>query len=368
MVSSSNTINYVQTKQEPISRSTIQGDELILTSDSGSGTGCWDDEDCTTYPTEAGSGDDLITPRIIRISPQTTPTTRYYATARPTSSSNRGKQCDSDDEDCLEGSGSEDGEDDDDDDEDDNDEEDGQSGPPKGNRYKPDYSGQVPGSRPLAVPPTSPTYSRPDPPRSPFVQPSPPPAPSTPYTEELDRSIMFTSRPIPPVGPIYPTYGYQYPKPRPSPPPRPTGRPVIVDVPKPMIPIHHQKEKEKVKPNPSTHTTSYSKSSADRTALIIGLIAVILIVIVIIAPIIVFIKVRYRSTGACKAIDERNKKCSNYQFAPVAGTPAMLAVSRAGSVSHLGTGAGNGNPGVTSNQQQQQANKLPKKKDLEWYV
>ena len=332
--------------QEASEKNTVEGDELILLGDQGSG--CWDDEDCTTYPTEVGSGDDLITPKvthILRSTPHprqasvTTP--RYHANAGGGGKARGNNQCD-DDEDCVEGSGSDDD-----------------------NTPRPSYSISTsppwPGNRPLPMPPTtSPTYERP-----PFIYPTPPPAPPTPRTEEVDRSILFTSKPIPPAVPVYPN-GRNYPAPRPSPPPRPTGRPVIVDVPKPVIPTHVKEQREKEKPKPTTTYTTYNKSSADRTALIIGLIAVILIVIVIIAPIIVFIKVRYRTGSACKTVDERNK---NYQFAPVTATPPTTllttAQNGASSVSHL-----NGASSMTAvNEYNKQASKLPKKKDLkEWYV
>lgn len=150
-----------------------------------------------------------------------------------------------------------------------------------------------------------------------------------------------------------------------------------MDVPKPVIPTY-VKEKEPRQPArpPPPHTTTYSKSSADRTALIIGLIAVILIVIVIIAPIIVFIKVRYRNSASCKSVvvvsgDEPQRHNKNYQFAPVATsmtpTPqATLLTSQsmngAGSITHL-----NGSSSMHADFKQ--AAKLPKKKDLkEWYV
>lgn len=121
----------------------------------------------------------------------------------------------------------------------------------------------------------------------------------------------------------------------------------------------------KPKPPPQ-HTSTYSKSSADRTALIIGLIAVILIVIVIIAPIIVFIKVRYRNSAACKTVvDDNTARKSQYQFAPVAATQSATLLTThtgASSITHL-----NGSSSMNINVKD--AAKLPKKKDLkEWYV
>lgn len=234
----------------------------------------------------------------------------------------------------------------------------------KNNIYNPASPAPWPRNRPLPMPPT-PSYGRPY-----YAQPSPPS--TTP--EEVDRTILFTSRPIPPAIVAYPG-SRQYQQPRASPPPRPTGRPVIVDVPKPSIPHHNQnqnKDKERskhgVKPTVTTHTT-YSKSSADRTALIIGLIAVILIVIVIIAPIIVFIKVKYRSNGTCKTIDDRTLN-KNYQFAPVSGMPQMLAnANGSGSMNHLTGSVAGTMPRGQPPGEYKQAPKLPNKKDLkEWYV
>lgn len=164
------------------------------------GSGCWDDEDCTQFMTEAGSGDDLITPRVLHI-PRTTLSPRTVVTTPR--SYVPGKQRCGDDEDCVEGSGSD---------------RDDETTP---RRPQLVTVGPWPG-KPLPMPPTTArTYEyRPHT----YVYPTPPPAPTT---EEIDRSILFTSRPIPPSGPVYPGGSHYAPPPRPSPPPRPTGRPVI---------------------------------------------------------------------------------------------------------------------------------------------
>lgn len=188
-------------------------------------------------------------------------------------------------------------------------------------------------------PETTPGYVRP------FSHPEIPLQPTKNYE---DNSILYTSKPIPPALP--PNYiGIPHTV-RPSPPPRPAGPPVIVQVPIPDIPL---KAKENLKP-----TTTYTKSSADRTAMVIGLIAIILIVIVIIAPLIVFIKVRYR-TGTAFKVEETK----NFHFTPVAGTPVLLGPSPGSHQTQL-----NGTASKSQNMEQK-APKLPKKKDLkEWYV
>lgn len=146
-----------------------------------------------------------------------------------------------------------------------------------------------------------------------YVRPHQPP-PSTAW--EDDKSILYTSKPIPPSDPVTPWP--VMPKPRPTA-PRPTGPRVIVDVPKPVIPSKGSTSAGSggIKPGsptggkrdrdtdkgsrgrtPSvistTNTSVYNKSAADRTALVIGLVAAILIIIVIVAPLIVFCKVRLR--------------------------------------------------------------------------
>ena len=322
-------------RQVPRNRG-AEGDELII---SGDGAGCWDDEDCSAYSTDPAASDDLITPRIVMVSarPPYNPVQQGFrtSTTRPPAST-----C-SDDEDCVEGSG--DGSDDDEDDDD-------RSG---GRRFvsttlrpphpaSPSISYSWPGLRTAAP---TPYYAR--------------PAPPTPFE---DKSIMFTSKPIPPDPVISETV---YERPRPTPPPRPTGPRVIIDVPKPSIP-HHHRDKDKTPPPvsprhtpPPTISNSFNKSSADKTALVIGVIAVIIIVIVIVAPFVVYVRVRYRP-AVPKSIDNRN----NYQFNSVSGTPQILLPNpAAGSVSHL-TGVGPPVPGDFK-----QAPQLPQKKDLkEWYV
>jgi hypothetical protein len=321
----------------PKSKMGVEGDELII---SGDGAGCWDDEDCSAFSTDPAASDDLITPRIVMVSarPPYNPVQQGFrtSTTRPPTST-----C-SDDEDCFEGSG--DGSDNDDDDDDDDDR------PGGGQKFvsttlRPPHAGSPaisyswPGLR-TAVP--TPYYAR--------------PAPPTPFE---DKSIMFTSKPIPP-DPVSAVTVYE--RPRPTLPPRPTGPRVIIDVPRPHAP-HHHREKEKNPPAsprpPPTITNSFNKSSADKTALVIGVIAFIIIVIVIVAPIVVYMRVRYRP-AVPKSIDNRN----NYQFNSVSGTPQILVPNPAGSISHL-TGIG---PPIAGDFKQQ-APQLPQKKDLkEWYV
>lgn len=322
-------------------RGGTDGDELII---SGDGAGCWDDEDCSAYSTDPAPSDDLITPRIVMVSarPPYNPVQQGFrtSTARPR---DKTATC-SDDEDCFEGSA--DGSDGDDDDDDDR----SVGGqrlvsttlrPPHGGSPSISYSWSG-----LRTPVPTPYYAR--------------PAPPTPFE---DKSIMFTSKPIPPDEPVVSETMVE--KARPSPPPRPTGPRVIIDVPKPNIPHHHNREKDRTVPpltsrhpsHPPSSSSSLNKSS--RTALAIGVIAVIIIVIVILAPLLVVLRVKYRS-AVPKSIDNRN----NYQFNSVSGTPQILLPNPTpGTVSHL-TGAG---PPVAGDFKQ--APQLPQKKDLkEWYV
>lgn len=251
----------------------------------------------------------------------------------------------SDDEDCYEGSGDDDEEDDDDD----------------KNRRPPSSTDRSHSSKPvisyswqgLRTPSPTAFYARPAP---------------TPFE---DKSIMFTSKPIPPDPVIAETYS---PKPRVTLPPRPTGPRVIIDVPKPERPHLHSREKEKSTTPPtvpshhprfhptqvpaSTTNTSVNKTSADRMALIIGAIALIFLVIVISASLVM--KVR---TGpqVPKSIDNRK----NYQF--VSGTPTLLLPNASASVTHLNVAGG---PPLNTDfkPQQPQVPILPKKDLKEWYV
>lgn len=107
-------------------------------------------------------------------------------------------------------------------------------------------------------------------------------------------------------------------------------------------------------------TTKYTKSSNDRTAMIIGIIAIGLIVVVIIAPIVLFIKVKYQTGGTYK-VDESK----NFQFAPVSGTPPLLASGV--HQTHLLNGGSASRTSPTDHHKP--LLKMPKKKDLkEWYV
>ncbi|RWS30095.1 neurexin-1-like protein [Leptotrombidium deliense] len=284
-----------------------EDDELII---SGEGSGCLDDDECSSF-TDAGSGDEIITP--VYISPKTTSVTPLYqrtSTVKPTDL--RNKICDDEEEDdCFDGSGS------------------GESMLTKTNDNKP----YVP-----STPQTSTQWITP-----PHYRPPPPVVPTVDYD---DRSILHTSKPIPP--PAIPPFqvGRNF-KTTPRTIVRPSGKPEIYEVPIPEMP---STEKEITKP-----TTTYNKTSAYRTALVIGLIAIILIVIVIIAPIVVFIKVKYRTGGIFKSAEGKN-----FQFMPVSGTPPLLGSGS--QQTHL-----NGTPSRTAGDQK--APKLPKKKNLkEWYV
>lgn len=318
-----------------------EGDELII---SGDGPACWDDEDCNSYSTPADSGDDLITPQMVYLStrkPYSAVDRGFHtSTNRPSSGHHLhgGSQYPAsgcrDDEDCFEGSGDGRGDDDDEDDDQSN----GSNGR-LGSRNqvvgggssvsgKPAISYSWPG---LKTPLPTPFYAR-------------PPVPTTPYE---DKSIMFTSKPIPPSEDVISSLERQTIRPRATVPPRPSGPRVIIDVPKPSIP-HREREKQLssiVSPSPSRHypattispVSTFNKStsaSPQRTALVISVIALIIIVIVILAPVIVFFSKRYRSASGAKSIDSRNK---NYQFDPVTSgvPPLLLNPNAAGSVTHL---------------------------------
>lgn len=295
-----------------------EGDELII---SGDGPGCWDDEDCNSYSTPADSGDDLITPQMVILS-----TRKPYAvidrgfqtsTVKPSVHRPYPNSGCRDDEDCFEGSG--DGDDEDDEVERTKSTKLGESVVPG----KPAITYSWPG---LKTPSPTPFYARPA-------------VPTTPYE---DKSIMFTSKPIPPSEDVISSLERQTIKPRPSLPPRPSGPRVIIDVPKPSMP-HRERDKVQSSPPPSRHphtTTSpvstFNKSSSanpQRTALVISVIALIIIVIVILAPVIVFFRVRYRNSSGPKSIDNRK----NYQFDPVSSgvPPLLLNPNAAGSVTHL---------------------------------
>ena len=324
------------------SRMGVEGDELIV---SGDGAGCWDDEDCSAFTTDQAASDDLITPRLVMVSPRPpyNPVQPGFrtSTARPRSPAST---C-SDDEDCLEGSGDGSNGDDDDDEEEEDRRRSSTTLRPPHHQSGPSISYSWPG---LRTPAPTPYYAR--------------PAVATPFE---DKSIMFTSKPIPPDDPA--TGESVSERPRPALPPRPTGPRVIIDVPKPSImPHHHRIEKEKTTaPSGPRHPPSlsggstFNKSSADKTALVIGVIAVIIILIVIVAPAIVYVRVRYRP-AVPKSIDNRH----NYQFNSVSGTPHILTANPVGSVSHLPSG-----PAVAVTGDFKQATLLPSKKDLkEWYV
>jgi len=266
--------------------------------------------------------------------------------------------CTDDDEDCEEGSG--DGDDDDDDDEEDNSVKRppphsiGKGGEPKTPAITYQWSG-------MKTPAPTPFYARPAP---------------TPFE---DKSIMFTSRPIPPD----PSVVTEPPKPRVTIPPRPTGPRVIVDVPKPERPTHFREKEEVITRRtttpvpipshryhqhnpyvpPSSSNPFSNKSSADRTALVIGIIAFIFLVIVIIASAVVFVKVKFRPQVP-KSIDNRK----NYQFHSVSGTPTLLlpnSAAASASVAHLNV---TGGPPIISEFKQPQVPILPKKDLKEWYV
>lgn len=320
----------------------VEGDELIV---SGDGAGCWDDEDCSAYSPEPAASDDLITPRIVMVSarPPYNPVQRGFQTSTPRSRYSS-TTC-TDDEDCVEGSGNGSDDDDDDDDDDNNDRRLVSTTLKPPHLPSPAISYQWPGMRTVAP---TPYYAR--------------PAPPTPFE---DKSIMFTSKPIPPDDPVISETFYERPRPTP---PRPTGPRVIIDVPKPGVP-YHQREKERTSSStissrtpvthpPATGNKTFSKSSANKTALVIGVVAFIIIAIVIVFPIIIFMKVKYRS-AVPKSFDNR----LNYQYNPVSGTPQILLPNSAGSVSHL-TGIGVPVTGEFKHPPQ-----LPAKKDLkEWYV
>lgn len=386
----------------------IEGDDLII---SGDGANCYDDEDCTAYTTEPNT-DDLITPRLVMVSPRPpyTPLEHGFrtSTVRPYSTT-----CD--DEDCMDGSGN--GSDDEDEDDDDDD-------------RRPPHRVGAPSTPRAAVPhhghgQPSISYSWPGmrtPSPTPYYVRTPVP---TPYE---DKSIMFTSKPIPPTGPDVLEELYTK---RPTPPPRPTGPRVIIDVPKPERPltfphVHHHGGKGgehhhnvtlvghglggtvggRTPPHllpqqpsssssgstgsgSSTGSTSslnpFSRSSSDRTALVIGVIAGTIIVIVIIASIFVCCRVKYRplteaplpqqSIYGTVSID--NRKNYNPTTLPVGvynpvvsgttGPPGLMGGQPPSSVSvtHLNGGGG---PPVPGEFKAGQTPLLPKKDLKEWYV
>ncbi|RWS15812.1 neurexin-1-like protein, partial [Dinothrombium tinctorium] len=284
-------------------------DELII---SGAGSGCYDDDECSAF-TDSGSGDDLITP--VYISPKTTlapPTYHKTSTMRPKDLEN--KICDDEEEeDCFDGSGS------------------GESINSKAYEIK----SNIPSTPPTRTEWSTPSHVR----RPPVI---------VPTVDYDDKSILHTSKPIPPPAPPPYQTGRTIRPPRPALPPRPTGTPIIYTIDPPILtPITKETKKQ---------TTTYSsKTSAYRTALVIGLIAILLIVIVIIAPIVVFIKVKYRTGGIFKTGEGKN-----FQFTPVSGTPPLLGSGS--QQTHI-----NGMPSRAS--ADQKAPKLPKKKNLkEWYV
>lgn len=253
--------------QQNSKKGIYDGDEIIL---SGDGSGCWDDEDCASLATS--SGDDLITP-FLSLQVSTTASPRRMSTVAPLSII-----CDEDDEDCIEGSAS------------------GESVPDVRN--------------PLPLVPPSPAFSWPSPPGIYATTSKSTLTTSTTTTDSYeDNSILYTFKPIPPPDPP-PTYESY----RPKPPPRPTGRPVIVDVPK-VQRYNPQLPRDLKQP---TATNVHLQGSADKTAMIIGLIAVIIIIIVIVAPLILFLKVRYRNNNV--AGEEKNQ----LRFAGVTATPPQL--------------------------------------------
>lgn len=340
-----------------------EGDELII---SGDGPGCWDDEDCNSYSTPADSGDDLITPQMVLLSTRKPygASDRGFQTSTVRTPGHRGYSSSGcrDDEDCFEGSG--DGRDEDDDEDDD------RKKTTKGSEsgvssVKPAISYSWPG---LKTPLPTPFYAR-------------PPVPTTPYE---DKSIMFTSKPIPPSEEVISSLERQTLRPRPSAPPRPSGPRVIIDVPKPSMP-HRERDKQTPPPPPasrhpqtttspiSTFNKSSSSANPQRTALVISVIALIIIVIVILAPVIVFFRVRYRSASGPKSIDNRK----NYQFDPVSSgvPPLLLNPNAAGSVTHLNVNPVSVAAGLSVDIKQSQGHPglpggptLQQKNLKEWYV
>lgn len=316
-----------QIMQQHAKNGLYEGDELIL---SGDGSGCWDDEDCAalTIP----SGDDLITP-FVSVAPPTPSSGRKHTTT--TVQPSAPPICDEDDEDCLEGSGS-------------------------GAVEQTHVVGHV--VLPLAPPP-APSFSWPSPPSYPVTPQratiNPARYPTTSTTEEYDNTYLYTFKPIPPPDPP-PTY--QSYRPKPPTPPRPTGPPVIVDVPKPHVTHSVTRADQKHK---TSNTMSGANSSADRTAMIIGLIAVIIVIIVIITPLTLFLKVRYQA-GLVMTNDK------NLRFSGVSGTPPMLhtaGVQFASQTLLNGDGSNHSTPAKMCHASGHDGQLMAKKKNLkEWYV
>ena len=314
--------------------SKVDADDLII---SGDGANCYDDEDCSSYSTDPSNSDDLITPRIVVVNqrPPYSPVEHGFRTSTPRPGHSP-TSC-SDDEDCYEGSG---------DDEDDDDNETDKKKSDSSSRPSISYNWHG-----LRTPSPTPFYAR---------------AAPTPYE---DKSIMFTSKPIPPDPVIAESFAPT--KPRVTLPPRPTGPRVIIDVPKPDRPHLHRERTTPAPTVPSSHrhhphtpashpNNFLNKSSNERTVVVIGLIAIIVIVIVIVAAILVFC-LRKRPPLP-KSIDNHK----NYQFHPVSGTPQLLLPNASASVTHLSVAGG---PPLNSDfKPQPQIPILPKKDLKEWYV
>jgi PREDICTED: similar to neurexin len=157
-----------------------------------------------------------------------------------------------------------------------------------------------------------------------------------PPTDDYEVRVTLPSRVLP--GPVYQTTRKIIPL-------RPTGIPSVNYVPPPQGPL---KIRKKEQPPPLvTH-----KSSADKTAMIIGLVAIMLIVIVIITPLVLFIKFKM---GIAYKSDS-----NNFRFIPKSSTPPLLT-----SPSHQSQLNG----ALVKTLPREKSIKLGKKNDLkEWYV